>query len=391
MKKIICILALLVILVLFLACAPKVTCNKPYIRAGTQCCLDNNGNSVCDTDEKDASKIAEKEAESITQQEKCKITPKQREFKYEKYYTGPLIDTHIHMPVSSSIVSSTAEQMGFEDMPHRGEISTDSIVCLFDSEGITKTFGFLIQHKSLLGSSVNAVKQDVAKHADKLVPFFMPPFPIENQAPDVAAVEEVLKNNPNLFKGYGEARFDFKNVQNALPEDEYFQEMYRLSDEHNLIVQIHPDKGQVAAMERLLQKYPNVIFLVHLMKDDRAEIPRLLKKYPNMYYSLDAEISYIFGYQTIQNNKGPTKETYINSLRSNFDSQLKDVLADWKPVIEAHPDQLTWGSDRWFTWHFDPEVSGLIVEFGRAFIGHLDPTVQEKFAYKNAETMLKNR
>ena len=69
----------------------------------------------------------------------------------------------------------------------------------------------------------------------------------------------------------------------------------------------------------------------------------------------------------------------------------KEGLRDWKQIIEAHPDQFTWGSDRWYTWHFDPGVSGLVVEFGRAFIGRLDPAVQEKFAYKNAERMLQQR
>ena len=333
-------------------------------------------------------------SESITGKEKssdCGLKPVPRHFTHDKYYTGPLIDTHVHLPVSSPIVSTTAEQMGFEDMPHRGEISTDQIICLFDSEGITKTFGFLIQHKSLLTSSVSTVQQDVAKHGDKIVPFFMPPFPIEGQAPDAAAVDQTLENNPGLFKGYGEARFDFESIPNVLPDHDYFQEMYQLADKHNLVVQIHPKNGQVAILESLLQKYPNVIFLVHLMKDDRAEVSRLLEKYPNMYYSLDAEISYIFGYQTIQNNLGPTKEGYINSLKSRFDSQLKETLDFWKPVIEAHPNQLAWGSDRWFTWHFDEEVGALIVEFGRTFIGNLDPTVQEKFAYKNAEKMLNER
>lgn len=324
-------------------------------------------------------------------EEKADCNPLPRNFNYEKYYTGPLIDTHVHLPVASEIISTTAEQMGFEDMPHRGEMSIDNLICLFDGEGIIKTFGFLIQHKALLDFSVDTVKQDVAKHGDKLVPFFMPPFPLEGQAPDVAAVEEALKNNPSLFKGYGEARFDFQNVQNALPEDEYFQEMYKLSDKYNLIVQIHPKGGQIAALERLLNEYPQVIFLVHLLKDERSEVPQLLEKYPNMYYSLDAEISYIFGYQTIQNNKGPAKEEYLNSLKNNFDGQLQDVLSSWKPVIEAHPDQFTWGSDRWFTWHFDQAVSALVVEFSRTFIGHLDPAVQEKFAYKNAEKMLRER
>ena len=75
-------------------------------------------------------------------------------------------------------------------------------------------------------------------------------------------------------------------------------------------------------------------------------------------------------------------------IRNNFDLLLKEKLGDWKNIIEAHPDQFTWGSDRWYTWHYDPEVGGLVEEFGRTFIGQLDPSVQEKFAYKNAERLL---
>lgn len=41
-----------------------------------------------------------------------------------------------------------------------------------------------------------------------------------------------------------------------------------------------------------------------------------------------------------------------------------------------------------FAWHFDPEVGGILEEFSRSFIGRLDASVQENFAYKNAERML---
>ena len=78
-------------------------------------------------------------------------------------------------------------------------------------------------------------------------------------------------------------------------------------------------------------------------------------------------------------------------MRQNFDSRLKEGLDRWKLIIEKHPDKFTWGSDRWFTWHFDEEVGGLIEEFGRSFIGQLNPSVQEKFAYKNAEAMLQKK
>lgn len=322
---------------------------------------------------------------------KCDITPKQREFDYAQYYTGPLIDTHVHMPVASKIISDTAIQAGFEDMPYSGDIATDYIICLFDSEGITKTFGFFIMPNRVLDSSVNTLKKDVERHPGKIVAFFMPPLPLQSLMPEPSEVESVFKNNPGLFQGYGEVRFDFNLGANAHPEDEYFLEMYSLADENNLIVQIHPDKGQVDALERLLKKYPNVKFLAHVMPYEKNEVDRLMGSYDNLYYSLDAEIHYLFGYETIQNNKGPTKKEYLKFIREKFDSLLKEALDNWKPIIEAHPDQFTWGSDRWYTWHYDSEVSGLVVEFGRTFIGHLKSEVQEKIAYKNAEKLLKER
>ena len=63
-------------------------------------------------------------------------------------------------------------------------------------------------------------------------------------------------------------------------------------------------------------------------------------------------------------------------------------LDKWKSMIENNPDQVMWGMDRGYTHHFDNEVHGLLVEYSRAFIGGLDPEVQEKYAYKNAEQLL---
>lgn len=38
-------------LLVFIGCQERVVCNSPYILKGTECCLDNNANSICDTDE----------------------------------------------------------------------------------------------------------------------------------------------------------------------------------------------------------------------------------------------------------------------------------------------------------------------------------------------------
>ena len=68
---------------------------------------------------------------------------------------------------------------------------------------------------------------------------------------------------------------------------------------------------------------------------------------------------------------------------------LSDSVDFWKPVIEAHPSRMMWGSDLNYWWHYEPDVLHEIVAFGRRFIWHLDPTVQKRFAYRNVVEMLK--
>lgn len=56
------------ILVLTMGCAAQeekeeVVCNKPYIRVGTECCLDINENLICDKDESEISKAEDLEPE----------------------------------------------------------------------------------------------------------------------------------------------------------------------------------------------------------------------------------------------------------------------------------------------------------------------------------------
>ena len=53
-----------------------IACNKPYIRFGTSCCLDKNGNNVCDRDEKTIEVIEESTKGTIPEKflpEKCLI------------------------------------------------------------------------------------------------------------------------------------------------------------------------------------------------------------------------------------------------------------------------------------------------------------------------------
>ena len=78
----------------------------------------------------------------------------------------------------------------------------------------------------------------------------------------------------------------------------------------------------------------------------------------------------------------------------NLDSEqtyyllLASALNFWKPIIEAYPNRMMWGTDLYYWWHFDPDVLHKIAQFGRDFISELDPEVQERFAYRNAVGLL---
>lgn len=53
MKKIILLSFLIVISLFISSCGQQVTCNRPYILVGENCCLDVNGDNICDDDEKE--------------------------------------------------------------------------------------------------------------------------------------------------------------------------------------------------------------------------------------------------------------------------------------------------------------------------------------------------
>jgi hypothetical protein len=320
------------------------------------------------------------------QKTNCNLKPKQREFN-KQYYEGPLIDTHIHMPVASRIVSAVAESSGFENMPaFGGDLTLDYLVCLFDSEGIKKVFGFFIAPKPVTSRSVKFTENTKEEYGNKITALYMP-TPISSIDPSPSEVEEIFNDNPNLYQGIGEIKFAFSEVENDQPEDLKYLEYYRIANDRRLIVQIHPAVNQMPEMERILKNYPNAKFLFH-GGDIEPWIETLLKNHKNAYYSLDANLVPIYGWDEKHQFKSATKEEFLTYFRQNFESILNSRLEIWKPIIERNPNQFTWGTDRWHDWHFDQEVGGLIEEFGRAFIAQLSPEAQKKFAYENAEKML---
>ena len=124
---------------------------------------------------------------------------------------------------------------------------------------------------------------------------------------------------------------------------------------------------------------------------DRAriadELEKLFREHQNAYFSVDATL--MAGYSLLD-DRIKNKDQFLANLHSNrtYYRLLANSLVFWKPIVEAHPTRMMWGSDLAHWWHYEPDVIHEIVQFGRDFITGLDPKVQERFAYRNAMEML---
>ena len=106
--------------------------------------------------------------------------------------------------------------------------------------------------------------------------------------------------------------------------------------------------------------------------------------FPNVYYTVDA----LYGDQYLLH---PREDAASFLTKTNDYAPLLEIdVADWKEVIEAHPDRFMWGTDRRgiVIWAWDLEVGLRLTDYARAFIGQLDPDVQDLFAYRNAERLI---
>jgi predicted TIM-barrel fold metal-dependent hydrolase len=269
------------------------------------------------------------------------------------------------------------------------EVKAGNIVCVFDKEITSSAFGFYVVPNLLKGYALRQIKQFERQYPGRIVPFLMPAH-VSGLDLSARDAEEILNSNKGLFKGFGEIAMYRGSFKGVSPDDPSLLEIYKIADEHNLIVMIHPDDGQKQQVEKILKENQNVKFLFH-GENMWTWVEDIISVYPNAYYSIDANLFDIPNEHTIANIYGPEKDEFVSEFKENFDEILDVNLKIWKPRIEQHPDKYLWGTDRAYDWHFDADVGALLEEISRSFIGQLDPAVQEKFAYKNAERLLGER
>ena len=87
---------------------------------------------------------------------------------------------------------------------------------------------------------------------------------------------------------------------------------------------------------------------------------------------------------------GESKSRFL-AILGDYGPLIEKDLANWQELIETYPDRFMWATDRGNTaglWTHDPDVGQILVNYARAFIGRLEPAVQERFAYENARSLI---
>ncbi len=312
----------------------------------------------------------------------------------EPYYGGELFDAHLHLPTAAEAVSTVAIRIGIPAPAWDSELSLEYLHCLFGKEGVSRAYGFHLFTKYYPSLEIKKAKEMDKKYPGMIVHFLMPTMIGPNIDPDISAVRKALEDNPGLFRGLGELKmFDGKS-----PDDPYILGLLDLAREYKLIVMMHPFNEHKAAIEKIVRQYHDVTFLFHGIDyvkpegggdiiDNRDWLEKLIANNDNVYYSLEGRLPF-YGWLREHKGEAVPKEELLPYVKSQFDLYLKEDTALYKKMIELYPDRFLRGTDRMHRPHFDQELSALIVEYSRGFIGRLAPLVQEKYAHENAEKLL---
>jgi predicted TIM-barrel fold metal-dependent hydrolase len=157
------------------------------------------------------------------------------------------------------------------------------------------------------------------------------------------------------YVGVGEFHLYGTDVELPVPK-----RMVDLAKERNLILHAHSD---VDAIERLFKAWPDArILWAHSGFDNPDKVASVLKRYPKLWSDL--------------------------AFRGDHASQGK-VDAAWRQVFLEFPERFVVGTDT-FTperWHYIAAHAA----YSRAWLADLPPPIAERIAWKNADTLFKQK
>ncbi len=313
----------------------------------------------------------------------------------EGSYTGPMIDSHLHIAnIPDADVGASPEELEEEagDRPSLGvNITIPEIACVLQSEGTQSAISFFPVYPDVPDPAEHMVEvadRTMDLYPDLFIPFIMPPDDDGNPegfpTVDATTLQEMLEYAPHLFDGYGEIGLYERDggAPELSPDDDRLLEIYPIIEDEMMAVYFHPGDGQDDNLARVLEQYPDVAFLVH-GDQIQPDIVELMDEYSNIYFTMND----LYGDEWLLRRE-VTPEEFLEYFE-DFEPLIEKDLELYEDMIQAHPDRFMWGTDRGgeALWTYDVEVGKMLADYGRAFIGRLDPDVQENFAYKNAQRL----
>lgn len=258
----------------------------------------------------------------------------------------------------------------------------------------------LVSHQGL-----GYVMDLVEKYPGMAVPFFGSGFggeqlnPIVRDQGDtwVAMYTDVMDSyapivGEDFIKGFGEVETQEWSVRYTNPA------IYKLIDvanENKKSFMFHPVASKLDDVKVIIERYPDTNFLIHMYREDlkngQQKLITLMKTHDNLFFSIDAahiihydENDILYSYYDEYGKNA--KEKFMARVNSNHDSILNSAVAAYKPLVEAVPDKVMWGTEAGPAYSFDPEVYDLLIKVSREFIAKVtdDKDQQEALAYKNA-------
>jgi len=141
--------------------------------------------------------------------QKCARNPEPGEFGAAPYYTGPLFETHLHIPSVLTPPKMMRDKLELEidgEYAVLGEeVTIEKIICLLDKENIIRAVAFfpVVTFPFMQKPFIEIARRTVQLHTGRIIPFIMPvPFLTPTTQPDT--LKRIFDENKGIFKGYGE-------------------------------------------------------------------------------------------------------------------------------------------------------------------------------------------
>ena len=302
---------------------------------------------------------------------------------YPGAYNGPLYGT-------SEQVGSASMEPYFENLDRNG---INFFIGMFGISGEPNIAA--LTNDQGLGKIIYAAQ----KHPGRIIPFFNPGIGGEEVKKYLGNELTAMYRNTltasqkvagkDFIRGFGEVETQEWGVRH---NDEKVLQLVDLAKSNNINFMYHPVAGKVEDIAKLAEAYPNMNFIIHMYREDldnsMPDLIKILKEHDNVYYSIDAaHIIHIDG-DAIYDFDSRNKQNSINKFVSYYDGKedliIGNAIKAYKPLVDAVPDKVMWGTEMGPEYSFDAEVFDRAIKASRFVIAGFNKEHWEGVGYKNA-------